>query len=85
MAEKDVVWCADAIERKMGYWDIKKHLLISGTPKHRIYEMLFIYDKVYKQLEGGKKNEHGRNQTSYRKGKDAKLPEVADETSTRIE
>ena len=56
-SERDVSWCVNAIEKRLSKASIKKHLLISNQKKGRINEMLFIYDQVLKQLQGGDDND----------------------------
>jgi hypothetical protein len=48
-----VQWCIDAIEKGMNYYDAKRFLLLKGLESDKIYETMFIFKKIYKQLKGG--------------------------------
>ena len=57
--EKTVVWCFKAIEQGIGWYDVKKTLMIKGIRKGTINETLYIYDQILKELnksQGGIQN-----------------------------
>jgi len=54
--DADVEWCVDAIERGFSYVDAKAFLLKKGTNLKRVHELMFVFNKVAKELKGGEKN-----------------------------
>lgn len=49
--ESIVVWCYDAIEKGIGYYDAKKLLYVhNGNNMELVYETLYIYDVLVKEL-----------------------------------
>jgi len=52
---EDIKWCMDVINEGMTQIDAKKTLLLKNYPKKRVNEMLYIYNKVLREMKGGKK------------------------------
>lgn len=44
----------DAMEKEMDYYDAKKFLMIKGIRMETVDEIMWIYDKIFKELQGGK-------------------------------
>jgi len=66
--EKKLLWCMEAIEKGIGWYDAKKILMVGGTSKSEINEVLWIYDHVISELNKEKGGENGRkHKGSYRK------------------
>jgi len=67
--EKTLLWCWDAVERGLGWYDVKKHLMIKNTKQNILNETLWIYDKIISDLNNEKGGiKHGRkHKRSYRK------------------
>ena len=53
--EEDVKWCIDAIEKRMNVIDVKRFLLLKGTKKQKLNEILYIFNQVSRKLKGGNK------------------------------
>lgn len=52
--DKDILaFCAEEIEKDKNYWQVKKKLLINEMPMNDIYDVMYIYKKVSKELKGG--------------------------------
>ena len=49
-------WIIDNIEKGKNYYDIKKALLFSGTEQDIIDEILWLYTKTLREMQGGKKD-----------------------------
>jgi len=65
MKKKDILWCANAINKGWNIDKCKMNLLIEGTHKKKVDEMAYIYKQVKKQMKGGgEKNAKTRNRTS---------------------
>jgi len=43
----------ESIDENRSYYDIKKFLLVKMIPQHEINEILWIYEKLSKELKGG--------------------------------
>ena len=57
--EKKLLWCMDAMEKGIGWYDAKKVMMVAGTPTSEMNETLWIYDQVINELnnqKGGIKN-----------------------------
>jgi hypothetical protein len=52
-SESIVKWCMESIDENRSYYDIKKFLLVKMIPQHEINEILWIYEKLSKELKGG--------------------------------
>lgn len=51
MPEKTILWCMDAIDKGIGFYDVKKILFIENhNNMDQVYETLFIYDKIIKEM-----------------------------------
>jgi len=53
--EKKILYCLDAYDKKMKPIEIKKAMYIAGNSFKDTDEMLYLYDKIFKKLEGGVK------------------------------
>jgi len=69
--EQDVAWCIEALEKGFNEAQIRKHLLLKGTPENRMEEICFVFKGVKKQLQGGIKD--GRSEESNAK---IELPKI---------
>ena len=59
--EKKVLWCMEAIEKGIGWYDAKKIMMVAGTRKSEMNETLWIYDKVILELNNDKEvKQNGR-------------------------
>ena len=58
--EKVVEWCMEAISKEMNPVVTEKFLLNKGVKIKKTKEMMYIYDQVLKNTEGGVKNEQLR-------------------------
>lgn len=67
--DKDVAWLSGCFARRYNIIKVEMILLTdkSNIPEERVYELLWIYKKIIKQLKGGKE-ENGQ----YFKGDDSK-------------
>ena len=57
--EKTILWCMEAVEKGIGWYDAKKILMVKGVRKGIMNETLWIYDQVILELnkqKGGVKN-----------------------------
>lgn len=54
--ENTVKWVIDCMDKGIGYYDAKKFLFVKGMSENQIYETLFIYDQILKELKGGINN-----------------------------
>jgi len=79
--ETTVVWCWEAIDKGVGWYDAKKILMVKSVDPKTINETLWIYDKIISELnneKGGVKNGRkykGSNSTNENKSKT--LPEFS--------
>ena len=61
MPEKKLLWCMDAIEKGIGWYDAKKIMMVAGTRTSEMNETLWIYDKVILELNNDKEvKQNGR-------------------------
>ena len=51
--EKVVEWCMNAISRDMNYIDAQKFLLVKGVKPKKMKEVMYIYDQVLNNSQGG--------------------------------
>lgn len=62
--DKYVKWILDCIERRIGWYEAKRMLLIKMLPDKEINEILWIYDQMLKVIgkneKGGINSEYGR-------------------------
>jgi len=52
-------WCMECLADGVGWYDAKKLLMVHGTKKKEINEILWVYDQIIIQLKGGK-DKNGR-------------------------
>jgi len=81
MPETTVLWCINAIENHIGYYDAKKLLYVhNGENMDYVYETLWIYDKIIMDLyKERKKNKIVGNMElgrGYQNIKNTQLPET---------
>jgi len=78
--EKTLLWCLDASDKGLGWYDIKKILMVAGKPTSQINEILWIYDEIFKlNQKGGKKTngrEHQRSYSEIEKQSTEQLPTI---------
>jgi len=78
--EKTLIWCLDASDKGLGWYDIKKILMVAGKPTSQINEILWIYDEIFKlNQKGGKKTngrEHQRSYSEIEKQSTEQLPTI---------
>ena len=48
-----VNWCIENLNEGVGYYQVKKFLMIKNRPQSEINEMLWIYQELVKELKGG--------------------------------
>jgi hypothetical protein len=78
ISEGDIEWCVEAIEKGWDYWDVKKYLMIKRVIPARMYDTLFIFNKVQKEFYKGGLLENGRIKGSNSKTQSStKLPEFS--------
>lgn len=69
--KKDLVWVFTAMQRGMDRDQVRAQMLIYGVKKDRIYEMIYLFDKL--NLKGGEKNVR-ESQRSDKKTERTELP-----------
>jgi len=75
LPEKKLLWCMEAIEKGIGWYDAKKIMMVAGTRKSEMNETLWIYDKVILELNNNK--EVKQNGRKY-KGSNSKIKQQQD-------
>jgi len=66
--EKTMLWCMEAMEKGIGWYDVKKLLMVAGNPN--MNETLWIYDQVileFNNQKGGINNNGRKHGTSFGK------------------
>jgi len=80
--EKKLLWCMEAVDKGIGWYDAKKLMMIAGTKTSEMNETLWIYDQVILELnnqKGGKKTngrEHQRSYSEIEKQSTEQLPTI---------
>lgn len=71
-----VSWILNAIRNDIDYWTAKKTLLCKGIEMRQVNEMMYIYDNIYKQLQGGKNDGQriARSNSQVKSAKSSNLP-----------
>lgn len=63
-------WCMDAVKRDLTPEIVKMKLYLSGFKNEDVHEILYIFNKFYKSLKGGKNGrEHKRYNQENERGK----------------
>lgn len=75
--EDDIKWCVERIDEGLDYVDIKKILLVNGQSQARVNEVVWIFNKISKEiqkmdLKGGKNG--GKVKRCIRQDQSKKLP-----------
>jgi len=68
--EKTLLWCFDASVKGLGWYDIKKILMVAGMPTSMINETLWIYNVILLELnnqKGGINNNGRKHKGGYSK------------------
>lgn len=52
---EDIKLCTEMMEKDMDVYRAKASLLLANTPLNRVYEILYIFRKVERELKGGLK------------------------------
>jgi len=66
--EKTIIWCLEASDRGMGYYDVKKKLMVAGTKTSKMNETLWIFNEMFK-INQKEVKQNGRKH----KGSDRKI------------